>query len=115
CRPASKSRRLARNLPLQPVRMILRQRVRRLIAVRRNALGPGNVDESVVALVMRRLRDIVDSLQFFFWVQKALVAPRDVIVHLNPEYAAGLRAARDLQRIPAFQSIGADADVVSPI
>ena len=45
---ASKDRRFSRNLPLQPIRMLLGQRVRSLFRVCRNALGSSDVNKSVV-------------------------------------------------------------------
>ena len=95
--------------------MILAQRVLHLIAMRGDALSSGNVDERVVVLAVRGLSHVADRLQFFFRMQKAFVASGNVVVHFDPEHSAGLRIAHNLQRIAAFQPIGADANVVSPV
>src|ERR1700758_2886852 len=52
CGASAENRRLAVNLALQPVRLILRHRVRRLVAVRGDALGSSNVDEGRIAHLM---------------------------------------------------------------
>ncbi len=111
----SEDRGLAGDLALQPVGMILGQRVRHLIPMRSDALGPGNVDESVIARLVRRFGHLADRLQFLFWIEKTLVAPGNVIVDLNPEHVALLRLARNLLRVAALQTISADADVVRPV
>src|SRR5450432_1857673 len=95
--------------------MILGQRVRHLIAVRGNALGSRDVNVGIIGRLVRLFRHIVDRFQLLFGMQKTLVAPRNVVVHFNPEDAALLRPAHDVDCIAALQSVSANADVVGPI
>src|SRR5208282_736127 len=95
--------------------MILRQRVRSLIAVRRDAFGPGDVDEGVVSGLMRRFRYVMNRLQLFFWLEKAFIASRNIVVDLNAEDTARLGLVDNLLRIAAPESVRADAHVVSPV
>ena len=95
--------------------MIFRQSVRHLIAMRGDALGARNVYEREVARVMRRFGHVANRLQLFFGMQKALVAPGNIIVDFNPENTALLRAAHNLHRVPALEPVRTNANVVAPV
>src|SRR5436190_11688660 len=57
CRSAAENCRFACNLALKPIWMVLGQRMRRLIGIRRDALQSGDVNESVIAGLVRLVGD----------------------------------------------------------
>src|SRR5580704_6598344 len=114
-RSPAENRGLACNFALQPIGMILRQRVSGLIAVRGDAFGTGDVNEGVVSSLMCRFRHVMNRLQLFFWLEEAFVAPRDIVVDFNAEYPARLGLIDNLLRVAALQAVGPNAGIVSPV
>src|SRR5262249_25649974 len=112
---AAEDGRLSGEFALQPVRMIFRKSVRRLVCVCRNALCARNVNESVVVRLMGLFGDRTDSSKFFGGIEKTLVATGNVVVDFNTEDSARSGVGDDLGRALAVESVGADADVVRPV
>ena len=95
--------------------MLLRQRVRSAIGVSSYALRPRDVDKCVITYRMGFLCNGANRFQLRSWIQKALVAALNVVVHLDTEYTVALSLFDDLVRVPAVQSVGADANKMRPI
>ena len=95
--------------------MFLGQRVRSLVRIRGDAFRACDVDEGVVARLVRLLSHGADRLQLLFRIHEAFVSPGNVVVHLNPEDVALLGVADNLLRVVGLQSVRPDANVVGPI
>src|SRR5437016_11857581 len=95
--------------------MIFGHGVRSLVSMRCDAFGPCDVDESIIVRTMRLLRDRANGGQLFLGAKEAFVASRNVVIDLDPKYATLVRAPNNLNRIAAFQSVRADANVVGPV
>ena len=95
--------------------MFFGQGVSRLIRVRRNAFGTGDVYERPIAGTVRLLRDGMNGFEFLSGIKEALVSARNVIIYLNAEYVAFGSLAHDRLRIISLQTVGADSHHVYPI
>src|SRR5207344_3387449 len=80
-----------------------------------DAFRAGDVYESVVAGLMRFLGRGANGLELLRGVEKALITPRDVVVHLYAEDIRIRRAADDLIDVVGPQPMPGDADVVGPV
>src|SRR3954471_2666722 len=85
------------------------------VSVRRDALRARNVDECMITGLVRSVGDVMNRLQLRLRMQKALVAPRNVVVHFNSEYVAGPRAAHDLECIAPLEAVSTNAHIVGPV
>jgi hypothetical protein len=90
---------LAGEFALQPVGMILGQRVGRLLGVRRDALGASDIDERVVMSLMSFFGDGADGIQLFGGIEKAFIAAGNVVVDFNTEDIAGVASATILSAL----------------
>ena len=106
---------LARELPLKPVGMVLGEGVRALVAVLRDALGAGDVDEGTVPGSVGRFRQLPDRSELFLRIEEALVATSDVVVHLDAEHMAVRGLAHDGGGPLLRGAIAADPDAVCPV
>ena len=88
-------------LALEPVRMILGQRVRVAVGVLRDALGPGDVHERAVASRVRLAGERANVSQLRVGIEEALVAAGDVVVHLDAEDMAVRGVAHDVGGRPS--------------
>src|SRR5438132_11768224 len=73
CRPACKNRGLAREFALQPVRMLLGQRVRRLACIGGDAFCSRDIYKSMIPGVVGGARQFANSSEFFSRIHEALV------------------------------------------
>ena len=111
----AKDRGLARDLALQPLRMVLDHRMRRLCGVGRDALQPRDVNERVVSGFVRALGHGTNRGEFFLRMQEALVAAGNVVVHLDAEHVTIPRISYDLVGVVALESVSRDAHKIRPI
>src|SRR5882724_7359306 len=95
--------------------MIFRHRMRSLVAISRDAFRARDVDESIVARMMRCLSHCTNGRKLFFRAKEAFIASRNVVIYFDAEYVTFLGSADDLIRIASLEPIRADADVVAPI
>ncbi len=95
--------------------MFLKQSVRSVSRVSRNALSSSDVHKSPIARRMCLLGHIADGLQLLLGIDKTLIPPLDVVIDLNPKHTVFLRASDNALRIVASQPISSDAHVVCPI
>ena len=102
-------------LALEPVRMILRQRVRVAVGVLRDALGPGDVHERAVASRVRLAGERANVSQLHVGIEEALVASGDVVVHLDAKDMAVRGVAHDVGGRPSAQAVAGDAHAMGPV
>ena len=95
--------------------VVLRHAVRAGSGVSRDALRAGDVYKRVVAGLVSFLGGFVNGLELFGGIDKALVTPRNVVIHLDTEYIRRSSAADDLVGVTQAQAVAGDADVVRPV
>ena len=113
--PPPKIAGFACQLALQPVGVFFGEGARGLVAVGRDALGAGYVDEGVVVGAVRFLGECADVVQLLGRIEEAFVAARDVVVDLDAEDLAGGGVGNNFVRAFLPQTVGANADVVGPV
>ena len=115
-RASAKNCGLSGDLALQPVRMILGKRMRRLIRVSGDALQARDVDERMISSRVSSLRNRMNRRELFFRLEKTFISSGDIVVYLNPRNMTLLRLANDSCRIVfGLQRPRADADIVRPV
>src|ERR1019366_1941078 len=80
---ASEDRRRALDVAMQPVGMILGERVLGFISVWSDALGAGDINESMVAGLVGLPGKGPDGIQFLGGIDETVVSAGDIIVDLN--------------------------------
>src|SRR6266852_7737025 len=81
----------------------------------RDAFRARNVHESVVAGLVSFLGRRANGLELLRGVEKAVIPPRDVVVHLYAEDIRIRRAADDLIDVVEAKAVTGDANVVAPV
>src|SRR6266480_4532895 len=95
--------------------MFFGQGVSRLIRVRRNAFGTGDVYERPIADTVRLLGDGMNGFEFLSGIKEAFVSAPNVVVYLDSEDVAFGGLAHNRLRIISLKTVGANSHHVCPI